>query len=1218
MTSLTLDGVTVKFPFPPYDCQKDYMSKVIECLQKKVNGVLESPTGTGKTLCLLCATLAWRENFKDTISARKITERLGGEEMFPNTPLSSWGTAATDGDTPTYYTDVPKIIYASRTHTQLAQVISELKNTSYRPKVCVLGSREQLCINPEVMRQESHHVKIHMCRSKVSTRSCVFYNNFEEKSTDKDLVNSIHDVEDLVKFGNKHRACPYYISRSLKQQADIIFMPYNYLLDPKSRRAHNIELNGAVVIFDEAHNVEKTCEESTSFDLSPYDVTSAINAVDKLLVEQAREASHGDSVTEDFNVASLNTGLKIDLETIAKIKQILLDLEAAIDSYEVPSEKGITKPGIFIYELLERAHLTYKSKTAVFEALEQITGHLSGQPGIFQNTGGLQKLANIIQLVFCGEPTEEDKQKLMESNTAHFKVHIHRDTSYQKKTQSTDVWASSSSKKQGNILSYWCFSPGYSMQDLVNQGVRCIILTSGTLSPLSSFTSEMRIKFPVSLENGHVIERDQIFVGIIERGPDGVQLSSAFDRRFVPENMASLGNTVANLSRVVPHGLLVFFPSFPLMGKTLDFWRANGHADRIENVKPMFVEPKGKGTFTEIIDGYYNKVNDPASKGGSFFAVCRGKASEGLDFADTFGRGVIITGLPFPPKMDPRVILKMQFLDEMCRKKTPGMKYLSGQEWYKQQAFRAVNQAIGRVIRHKEDYGAILLCDQRFRSSDARAQLPSWVRPYVHLYGSFGNVIRDLSQFFRVAQKLRPVVEKKAAAESCGTVCLPDTQSSAITSCSSSQSSHTQKAKVLDAHLPSLKRRRLNEHAGANGMAKICIEYECEVQESQRRPANLLDALERGDHCSGEDDDAVVGEEKANHLSTLSLQCDKRMDDELRGGKRKIKLVLEQSRLPEEVSGEGTSSRVKNILAEMKKSLSRCNFDRIIQALQTYKKADNLDVLLTETAVLTEDTNTHSLLRGLYQFIRPHHKMRFDEKCQELTGRGCGYKPNHSLSADEKKALMLQSATASLPAVGLTSSSWTSTCSQLNTQQLNKGGQHLNQQGIREPQTATASQPAGGLTSTCQLNTQQLNKGGQHLNQQGLREPQTGSASKRDVPATFLADVKKAVGAEKSAQLFQAIQSYKKTDRYEDLVTTVVSLFTERDEDFNLLIRFGMFIPPRHKKQYREMVDALIGQSVPAADVPAVSEDQQTHASSSPSLKAQSKISSFFSSSQRK
>uniref|UniRef100_A0A7N9AMY3 Regulator of telomere elongation helicase 1 n=1 Tax=Mastacembelus armatus TaxID=205130 RepID=A0A7N9AMY3_9TELE len=1009
MPSLSLSGVTVDFPFPPYDCQKDYMSKVIECLQKKVNGVLESPTGTGKTLCLLCATLAWRDHFKDTISARKIAERLGGKEMFPNTPLSSWGTTATDGDKPTYYTDIPKIIYASRTHSQLAQVINELKNTSYRPKVCVLGSREQLCINQEVMRQESNHIKVHMCRGKVSTRSCVYYNNVEEKSTDRDLVNSILDVEDLVKFGSKQRVCPYYLSRSLKQQADIIFMPYNYLLDPKSRRAHNIELNGAVVIFDEAHNVEKTCEESTSFDLTPYDVASAITSVDRLLVEQAKAASHGESATCESN-----------------------------ESF-----------GCFDHTPCEKA------KTMLTLVFAPSLSHCDCK-------GKATKL--IIRLII--------------SSPEH--------------SNSVLVKSQSSFKQQVSL--YPC--------------CHCR-------------------EFPVRLENKHVIERDQIFVSVIARGPDGQQLSSAFDRRFVPANMASLGNTVGktNLTRVVPHGLLVFFPSFPLMEKTLEYWRANGHADRIENIKPMFVEPKGKGTFTEVIDGYYNKVNDPASKGGSFFAVCRGKASEGLDFADTFGRGVIITGLPFPPKMDPRVILKMQFLDEMSRKKAPGLKYLSGQEWYKQQAFRAVNQAIGRVIRHKDDYGAIFLCDQRFKNSDARAQLPSWVRPCVRLYDGFGNVVRDVSQFFRVAQKIVP--------ESSG----PDFQSSGSTFCSSSPRFHTQKAKVLDAHLPSLKRRRLSEYesegggGSSNGMAKICVEYEYEVPESQRRPVNLLDALERGDHR--EDADGLVGEEQvAHHLSTRSLQNDKRMDDELRGGKRKIKLVQEK---------EGKANRAKKFLAEMKKSLSQVNFDCMVQALQRYKKTDDLDVLLTETALLTEDANTHGLLRGFYQFVRPHHKKAFDEKCQELTGQGCGYKPDHSLSKDEKKAL-----------IGMSSSS------QLNTQQLNRGGHHLSQHGLTQPQPGRTAQPF---------------------------------TADKEVHSTFLADVKKALGAEKSTQLFQAIHSYKKTDNYENLVTTVVSLFTERDEDFSLLVTFGMFIRPHHKKQYKEMLDALIGQSVSAADGPAVSED---------------------------
>ncbi|XP_061542870.1 regulator of telomere elongation helicase 1 isoform X5 [Phycodurus eques] len=1031
MTSLSLNGVTVHFPFTPYDCQKDYMTKVIECLQKEANGVLESPTGTGKTLCLLCATLAWREHFKDTISARKIAERLKGKEMFADSPLESWGPASKDGSTLTSYSDVPKIIYASRTHSQLTQVVNELKNTSYKPKVSVLGSREQLCINPEVMRQESHHAKVHMCRTKVSSRSCVFYNNVEENSTDRELVDGIVDVEDLVKFGKKKKACPYYLSRSLKQQADMIFMPYNYLLDPKSRKAHSIELTGSVVIFDEAHNVERTCEESTSFDMTPYDLASAINALTRVLSDHAQEASL---------VEASSQGLKTDIKVVANLKEILLKLEAAIDSFDVAGDKGITKPGIFIYELLERALLTYDTKDCVFEALEQIIGYLAGQPGIFLNTSGLQKLLDIIQLVFCGEVSSSpmERQQKMEANTAPFKVHIHQDTSAQRK-QKNGPWASST-KKAGNILSYWCFSPSFSMQDLKNQGVRCIILTSGTLSPLSSFTSEMRIPFPVSLENNHVIERDQIFVSVIEQGPDRVPLSSAFDRRFVPENLSSLGNTVVNLTRIVPHGLLLFFPSFYLMEKTLEFWRDNGHADRIESVKPMFVEPKGKGAFTETIGGYYNKVSDSQSRGGIFAAVCRGKASEGLDFTDTFGRGVIITGLPFPPKLDPRIILKMQFLDEMNRKKLPGQKFLTGQEWYREQAFRAVNQAIGRVIRHKDDYGAIFLCDQRFKNRDAQSHLPSWVRPCVRFYDNFGNIVRDVCQFFRVAQKMQ------------------------------------------------------------------------------------------------------------NNLSTLSLQYDKRMDEMMRGGKRKIKLVQEKKpSVSCVVTGDGKNNFARNFLGEMKSSLSQVNFEQIRQALYSYKKNDNLDNLLLDTSLLTHDPHTYRLYQGLYSFIRPHHRKTFDEKCLELTGTGCGYKLEESLYKDEKRAGMSHS----------------------------------------DEQPSGLSSSSSSFTSSTQLNVEQFKRG-----HQGPRETQTGTDPKSQVQAAFLADVKKALGPEGSAQLYQAVNAYKKTDNYENMVTAAVALFTERDENFSLLLRFGNIIRHHHKKQYKEMLRALMGQGADTA--PAKTDETKT------------------------
>jgi hypothetical protein len=41
-------GVTVDFPYDPYECQVAYMEKVLECLDKRTNALLESPTGTGK------------------------------------------------------------------------------------------------------------------------------------------------------------------------------------------------------------------------------------------------------------------------------------------------------------------------------------------------------------------------------------------------------------------------------------------------------------------------------------------------------------------------------------------------------------------------------------------------------------------------------------------------------------------------------------------------------------------------------------------------------------------------------------------------------------------------------------------------------------------------------------------------------------------------------------------------------------------------------------------------------------------------------------------------------------------------------------------------------------------------------------------------------------------------------------------------------------------
>ena len=69
--------------------------------------------------------------------------------------------------------------------------------------------------------------------------------------------------------------------------------------------------------------------------------------------------------------------------------------------------------------------------------------------------------------------------------------------------------------------------------------------------------------------------------------------------------------------------------------------------ERIVRYKAPVIEPRDSALFPQAIDEYKARLDDPTTGGAVFFAVCRGKVSEGLDFSDRAGRGVIITGIPY-------------------------------------------------------------------------------------------------------------------------------------------------------------------------------------------------------------------------------------------------------------------------------------------------------------------------------------------------------------------------------------------------------------------------------------------------------------------------------------------------------------------------------------------------------------------------------------------
>lgn len=176
---------------------------------------------------------------------------------------------------------VPKIIYASRTHSQISQAMGELKRTSYNNmKAAVIGSRDQLCIHPDLAK-ETNANKIQMCKIKVKSRSCSFHTRLDSIKENPEFTSAnVMDIEDLVTIGRKLKCCPYYASKEKMDDADIIFMPYNYLLDPKIRKANKVDLSNTIIILDEAHNVEKMCEESASVQITSSEIGIAMADVD--------------------------------------------------------------------------------------------------------------------------------------------------------------------------------------------------------------------------------------------------------------------------------------------------------------------------------------------------------------------------------------------------------------------------------------------------------------------------------------------------------------------------------------------------------------------------------------------------------------------------------------------------------------------------------------------------------------------------------------------------------------------------------------------------------------------------------------------------------------------------------------------------------------------------------------------------------------------------
>ena len=264
-----------------------------------------TPTPTFSVRARFASALAWQERWKATHGVGgagvKVDAEGWIEDADPSSAPSSSGEKenVVSPDAPAAaatrtHPKVPRIYYATRTHSQIAQVVKELKRTAYRPSMVVLGSREHYCINKSVRARRGGNLG-EECKALLEggARRSQTREDADERGGGggggcgyshgaMKLAGAARrpgsdpvDIEDLVALGGKTRGCPYFAAKHMSETAELIFCPYNYLLDPSVRAAMDVDVKGALVILDEAHNVEDVAREAASCDVALSDVVAA-------------------------------------------------------------------------------------------------------------------------------------------------------------------------------------------------------------------------------------------------------------------------------------------------------------------------------------------------------------------------------------------------------------------------------------------------------------------------------------------------------------------------------------------------------------------------------------------------------------------------------------------------------------------------------------------------------------------------------------------------------------------------------------------------------------------------------------------------------------------------------------------------------------------------------------------------------------------------------
>ncbi|XP_022954242.1 ATP-dependent DNA helicase DDX11 isoform X1 [Cucurbita moschata] len=732
----------------------------------------------------------------------------GGQSKRKNNGVSISSSSDDEEDQEESNEEKLKVYFCSRTHSQLSQFIKELRKTVFASELNVicLGSRKIFCINEEVLKLgNASHINERclelqkkkttetskakklggagkMCRTKASSGCPMLgkpklQKNFRSQISQRGPL----DIEDLVHLGRNVGTCPYYGSRSMVQAADLIVLPYQSLLSKSSRESLGLVLKNSIVIIDEAHNLADSL-------ISMYDSMITYSQLENV-------HHHMERYFERF-WSLLGPGNRRYIQTLILVTRALLKLLHNEEApYAEPCKNNSTGKNstldysMAINDFLFSLNIDNINFVKLLQYIKEsnIMHKVSGYGERIINP------RNDLGMKTSGKCYEK------ESTLSSFRALADMLLSFINFDGDGRMIISKNKStcfgENGGYIKFVMLTGEKIFSEVVDQ-THAVVLAGGTLQPIEETRERLFPWLPSSQLNffscSHIVPPESVLPMAVSSGPSGQPFDFSYSSRSSSAIVKELGLLLCNLVTVVPEGIVVFFSSFDYEEQVHGLWRATGILDRIMKKKRIFREPRNNTDVESVLKEYKENIDalskkDPqqnisSSSGAVLLAVVGGKISEGINLSDGMGRCIVMVGLPYPSPSDIELMERVKHIETLGNSNSikslkfynevpsgdveTGLEILRsckrGKEYYENLCMKAVNQSIGRAIRHINDYAAILLVDVRYSSNSSKRsfshpadKLPKWIKDcLISSTENYGEVHRRLHQFFKLNRKM--------------------------------------------------------------------------------------------------------------------------------------------------------------------------------------------------------------------------------------------------------------------------------------------------------------------------------------------------------------------------------------------------------------------------------------------------------------------------------